>query len=147
MARKTLRDLLPAHLFEDPRKYVVVLPSGEHTPATDKATAEAAAEYYSGEVMFAPKETPSDGCTKFPDGKWRHCCVEHDRVFLKPYTKEDLAEANAELRRCVMRSPGCVFCIVIGWIMWFGVTAGNIPWARRLWTKDPGLLVDDEQNS
>lgn len=142
MARLTLRDLLPASMFEDPRQYVVVLPSGEWTPATDKETAEIAAAYYNGEVKIAPNAERSDGCTAFPDGKWRHCCVEHDRVFMKPYTEEELAEANAELRRCVTRTPGCIFCIVISWVMWFGVTVGNRPWARRLWTRDPGKLID-----
>lgn len=143
MARKTLRDLLPASMFEDPRKYVVVLPSGEVTPATDKETAETAAAYYNGEVKIAPSLTePSDGCTLFPDGKWKYCCVEHDRIFLQPYTEEELAEANRELRRCVMRTPGCLLCMVVGWVMWFGVTVGNQPWARRLWTRDPGKLVD-----
>ena len=79
-----------------------------------------------GSSRTMPDDFKSDGCTLFPDGNYRDCCVEHDKDY---YFGGSLAERKASddrLRKCV-RSKGK------GWkrkflasAIWLGVRVGGV---------------------
>lgn len=43
----------------------------------------------------------SDGCTMFPDGAWRNCCVEHDRDYWWGGNMAARQASDQRLRQCV----------------------------------------------
>lgn len=71
----------------------------------------------------------TDGCSAWPDGDYRDCCIEHDIVYWCGGSKEERAAADRELRSCVAeRRSG-----TLAWLMWTGVRAGGyrgfpLPW-------------------
>ena len=64
----------------------------------------------------------SDLCTMFPNGKWGHCCFEHDLHYWAGGTKERRNWADRELRQCV-RDTGKKR---IAEIMYWGVKLGRL---------------------
>ena len=64
----------------------------------------------------------SDGCSLFPDGDWRDCCVEHDRAYHKGGTGQERLAADRALRRCVAARGHPV----VAWIMYRGVRLGGL---------------------
>lgn len=67
--------------------------------------------------MAPPKSFRSDGCTMFPDGPWRACCVEHDRAYWLGGTRKHRKRADIKLMCCVAQQ-GHPF---IGTLMYIGV--------------------------
>lgn len=62
----------------------------------------------SSQVRQAPAPPPtfkSDGCSLFPDGNYRDCCVAHDQAYFIGGSINDRRAADKELYRCV-RSKG-----------------------------------------
>ncbi len=55
----------------------------------------------------------SDGCTMFPDGAYRSCCVEHDRAYWRGGTMGHRLAADRELAFCVWRLRGPVLAVVM----------------------------------
>jgi hypothetical protein len=47
----------------------------------------------------------SDGCSLFPDGNYRDCCVQHDKVYFIGGSLKERRTADKELYACV-RSRG-----------------------------------------
>lgn len=87
------------------------------------------------------KPFESDGCSMWPDGNYRQCCVEHDRAYHAGGTKEQRRTADEFLRDCVegnvfewLRARGYSY----GWACWLasrfadvmflGVRLGGGPW-------------------
>lgn len=81
----------------------------------------------------------SDGCTMFPDGHWRKCCVAHDRDYWMGGTLAERKASDQRLRDCVDEA-----CLQERWSMWgawllsramyVGVRAfGRLPIRRARW--------------
>ena len=51
-------------------------------------------------------ESQSDGCTLWPDGDYRGCCVVHDEAYALGGSWLDRLKANLALSKCVARAGG-----------------------------------------
>ncbi|MEO6049942.1 MAG: hypothetical protein ABIP78_01240 [Pyrinomonadaceae bacterium] len=69
-----------------------------------------------------PDEFVSDGCSLFPDGNYRACCVEHDKAYYFGGTKKERKAADRLLRDCV-RAKGHRF---LAPAMYIGVRIGGV---------------------
>lgn len=79
-----------------------------------------------GRVMSEPpKEFRTDGCSLWPDGPWRGCCVEHDRAYWRGGSPAERLAADKALRDCVAKR-GYPF---VAWLMYRGVRLGG----HHLW--------------
>lgn len=81
----------------------------------------------------------SDGCTAFPDGHWRRCCIEHDKAYWMGGTPAQRKISDRHLRDCVNE-----MCLLYDWkpwtawilsrFMYVGVRAfGRLPIRRARW--------------
>jgi hypothetical protein len=71
-----------------------------------------------------PADFKSDGCSLFPDGNYRECCVEHDKAYYFGGTKEERKAADRQLCDCV-RAKGHRF---LSPIMYLGIRIGGVAW-------------------
>ena len=71
-----------------------------------------------------PADFKSDGCSLFPDGNYRDCCVEHDKLYYFGGTKEERRAADRQLCTCV-RAKGHRF---LAPMMYLGVRIGGGAW-------------------
>jgi hypothetical protein len=69
----------------------------------------------------------SDGCSLWPDGNYRDCCVEHDKAYFIGGGRKLRAAADGELFRCV-RAKGRRYNTVVAPMMWVGVRLGGVGW-------------------
>ena len=69
------------------------------------------------------KPFKTDGCSMFPNHKWKDCCIEHDKLYWKGGTKEDRKKADIKLMNCV-KAKGFP---IIAKIMYLGVRVGGHP--------------------
>ena len=69
-----------------------------------------------------PADFVSDGCSFFPDGNYRACCVEHDKTYYFGGTKQERKDADRLLRDCV-RAKGHRF---LAPAMYLGVRIGGV---------------------
>jgi len=83
-------------------------------------TASAIAQMPSTRVM--PAEFRSDGCSMFPDGNYRACCVVHDEAYYFGGTNAQRKAADQELFECV-RGKGHKY---LSKMMWLGVRIGGV---------------------
>lgn len=72
-----------------------------------------------------PPEYKSDGCTLFPDGNYRDCCVRHDREYFQGGSCRDRRRSDDRLYRCVRSKKGWYNKIVAP-VMWIGVRIGGV---------------------
>ena len=97
------------------------------------ASIEVAAEEWC-RSMSEPAGVPArpfttDGCSCWPDGAWRECCVMHDIAYWCGGSPELRALADRELDRCVSeRESGA-----LGSLMRSGVWLGGHPWWPTPW--------------
>lgn len=81
----------------------------------------------------------SDGCTMFPDGHWRRCCIEHDKDYWMGGTLAERKKSDEQLRYCVRE-----MCLSYDWkpwaawamsrFMYFGVRVfGRLPIRHARW--------------
>ena len=70
-----------------------------------------------------PPEFKSDGCTLFPDGNYRDCCVEHDKAYYFGGPLKERRAADNRLYECVKAKNSKT----IAGIMWLGVRIGAVP--------------------
>ncbi|MDH3492693.1 MAG: hypothetical protein OEM82_04020 [Acidobacteriota bacterium] len=73
-----------------------------------------------------PADFESDGCTWFPDGNYRDCCVAHDEDYFKGGSCRQRRESDARLYRCVKSKKGWRNKILAP-IMWVGVRVLGSP--------------------
>ena len=69
-----------------------------------------------------PDDFVSDGCSMFPDGDYRDCCVVHDKAYYFGGTRSERLAADNKLYQCV-RSKGHKY---IAPTMWLGVRLGGV---------------------
>lgn len=75
-------------------------------------------------VRVMPADFTSDGCSLFPDGNYRDCCVEHDKLYYFGGTKQERKAADRQLCDCV-RAKGHRF---LSPLMYLGVRVGGVAW-------------------
>lgn len=75
-----------------------------------------------------PNPFTTDGCSLWPDGAWKDCCIVHDVSYwcAGPAARR---EADRRLRACVDERSGSANA----WLMYFGVRLGGsrllpLPW-------------------
>lgn len=98
-----------------------------------------------------PRPFRSDGCTFWPDGRWRDCCVEHDRAYWRGGSAAARRAADRALHRCVT-ARGHPW--VAAWMYW-GVRLGGVPWLPTAWRwgfgwpwrQRPGYVPDDAEET
>ena len=71
-------------------------------------------------VNEPPADYESDGCTLFPDGNYRDCCVAHDKDYYKGGSCKERRESDNRLYRCVKSKKGWKNKFLAP-IMWIGV--------------------------
>ncbi len=74
-----------------------------------------------------PDGFESDGCSRFPDGSYRDCCVAHDVKYYYGGSWRDRWRADNELRKCVANKPGFEHK-PLSVLMWLGVRTFGVPW-------------------
>lgn len=72
-------------------------------------------------------EFESDGCTWFPDGNYRDCCVAHDREYFAGGSWTARWRSDKKLFQCVASKPGFRNKLIAPF-MWLGVRVGGAPW-------------------
>ena len=76
-----------------------------------------------------PKELPadfkSDGCSLFPDGDFRNCCVEHDKSYFFGGSWRERRRADNKLFKCVADTKGLQHKFIAP-VMWLGVRVGGV---------------------
>lgn len=77
------------------------------------------------EPRILPPEYKSDGCSLFPDGNYRECCVAHDKLYYFGGTNKERSVADKELYECVKSKDGRNRKFVAR-IMWLGVRIGGV---------------------
>lgn len=55
----------------------------------------------------------TDWCSMFPDWNWKECCVEHDKIYWKGWTKVKKENSDEELKICVWKK----WYPIIGFLM------------------------------
>lgn len=76
-----------------------------------------------GSVSEVPADFKSDGCSLFPDGNYRECCVAHDKTYFIGGSLKQRRAADKELYRCV-RSKGNGKLLAS--MIWIGVRVGGV---------------------
>jgi hypothetical protein len=78
-------------------------------------------------VNTIPATFKSDGCSMFPDGKYRDCCIEHDNTYYAGGSWTKRWQADKKLFKCVASKKGFEHKIIAP-LMWLGVRAGGVSW-------------------
>jgi hypothetical protein len=82
-----------------------------------------ALEYCADKGKRPPKEFTSDICSRWPDGEWSSCCMEHDIKYWCGGSAGDRLAADKEVRACVNTiKPG------MGNLMFWGTRLGGASW-------------------
>lgn len=89
------------------------------------AAVNASAQVKTDRSQTNPREFQSDGCTLFPDGDYRNCCVEHDRAYFAGGPIKERRRADNRLYRCVASSGGQNKKFIAS-MMWIGVRVGGV---------------------
>jgi hypothetical protein len=79
-------------------------------------------------------EFASDGCTWFPDGNYRDCCVAHDLEYYAGGNWKARWRSDKKLFLCVARKSK-LYNKLVAPAVWLGVRAGGVSWlkARFSW--------------
>jgi hypothetical protein len=75
-------------------------------------------------------EFTTDGCSMWPDGSWRKCCVIHDMPYWCGGSAEDRNDADHRLSECVAKESSWPW---LGSLMYAGVRFGGMPWWPVPW--------------
>ena len=79
----------------------------------------------SNDLRTMPDDFKTDGCTFFPDGNYRDCCVEHDKAYYFGGSLEGRRAADNQLYECVKSKQG-KHKKLIARVMWMGVRVGAV---------------------
>jgi hypothetical protein len=74
-----------------------------------------------------PPDFKSDGCTYFPDGNYRDCCVSHDKDYYKGGSWKERRRSDNRLYSCVRNKKGWKNKIIAP-MMWVGVRVFGTSW-------------------
>ena len=83
------------------------------------------AETFEPALVWSDSE--SDGCTGFPDGNYRDCCVAHDREYFFGGSSKERWRSDNKLFECVWAKPK-FYNKMIAPVMWLGVRVFGVPW-------------------
>lgn len=72
-----------------------------------------------------PADFKSDGCSVFPDGDYRNCCVEHDKSYFFGGSWRERRRADNKLFKCVADTKGFQHKLIAP-VMWIGVRVGGV---------------------
>ena len=72
-----------------------------------------------------PPGFKSDGCTLFPDGNYRDCCVAHDLEYYKGGSLKQRRASDKRLYRCVKNKSGKGKTFIAS-MMYIGVRVGGV---------------------
>lgn len=72
-----------------------------------------------------PANFKSDGCSMFPDGDYRDCCVEHDKAYYSGGSWSQRWQADKRLFKCVARKDGW-WHKPLAPLIWAGVRIGGV---------------------
>jgi hypothetical protein len=72
-----------------------------------------------------PANFKTDGCTLFPDGDYRDCCVAHDLDYFKGGSLKERLRSDNRLFKCVSGKKGWWHKPVAA-LMWTGVRVGGV---------------------
>ncbi|MBX3245318.1 MAG: hypothetical protein KF685_12780 [Acidobacteria bacterium] len=72
-----------------------------------------------------PATFRSDGCTMFPDGNYRECCVSHDEDYYFGGSGKERWRSDKRLFKCVKAKRGWQNKIAAP-VMWLGVRVGGV---------------------
>ena len=78
-------------------------------------------------IKTIPATFKSDGCSMFPDCKYRDCCVEHDRAYYVGESWTQRWQADKKLFKCVAGKKGFQHKFIAP-VMWLGVRVGGVSW-------------------
>ena len=78
-------------------------------------------------AKIVPATFKSDGCSLFPDGGYRDCCVAHDNAYYFGGSWTKRWQADKKLFKCVAGKKGFQHKIIAP-LMWLGVRAGGVSW-------------------
>lgn len=78
------------------------------------------------ERLRSPANFRSDGCTLFPDGNYRECCVSHDEDYYFGGSGKERRQSDKRLYKCVKAKRGWQNKIAAP-LMWIGVSVGGVP--------------------
>ncbi len=77
------------------------------------------------DLRTMPDDFKTDGCTFFPDGNYRDCCVEHDKAYYFGGSLKERRAADDKLCECVKAKEG-KYSKLIAPVMWLGVRFGAV---------------------
>lgn len=72
------------------------------------------------QTRIMPSDFKSDGCSLFPDGNYRDCCVEHDKDYYFGGTSAERKASDKRLYKCVKATRGWQNKFAAP-LMWLGV--------------------------
>lgn len=90
------------------------------------AFAQSVSDSTSKTAIVVPANFKSDGCSMFPDGGYRDCCVEHDKAYFNGGTRRQRRAADGLLFKCVAGQKGWWHRTFIAPMMWAGVRIGGV---------------------
>ncbi len=73
-----------------------------------------------------PPDFKSDGCSLFPDGKYKDCCVAHDKDYYSGGSCAMRLKSDNQLFKCVAAKKG-LYPKLIAPFMWLGVRVFGVP--------------------
>lgn len=76
-------------------------------------------------IARIPADFKSDGCSLFPDGKYRDCCVAHDLAYFNGGSWTMRWRADKKLFKCVAAKKGFGHKILAP-VIWLGVRLGGV---------------------
>ena len=82
-----------------------------------------------GQMQKKIKPFKSDGCSVWPDGDWKDCCIEHDKEYWLGGTRTERLKSDKQLKRCVAAKGHPI----IARLMYAGVRFGGWPWFPVPW--------------
>lgn len=69
------------------------------------------------------KDFVTDGCSMWPDGDYKVCCIAHDKVYWTGGTAQERLKSDLRLQQCVSAKSGRL----MGSVMYVGVRIGGHP--------------------
>lgn len=73
-----------------------------------------------------PTDFGYDGCSRFPDGDYGECCIEHDQYYFFGGHWQERIKADNKLFQCV-RNKWKLYHKILAPAMWIGVRIGWAP--------------------
>ncbi|MDQ3634844.1 MAG: hypothetical protein M3405_10115 [Acidobacteriota bacterium] len=71
-------------------------------------------------ITEVPPDYKSDGCTFFPDGNYRDCCVAHDKDYYKGGSCKERRASDGRLYSCIKNKKGWKNKLIAP-VIWVGV--------------------------